>query len=166
MDSILTIIKQKGKKVLCQCECGNQKFFWLSDIQKGKIKSCGCLRYKKLKKRNTKHGESKTDLYKKYRSMISRCKYKSATGYKNYGGRGISVCKSWSEDYLEFKKWSLNNGYEEGLSLERIDVNGNYEPSNCSWIPFSEQQKNKRPFKQLIERDEKGRFITVEKQFI
>lgn len=98
----------------------------------------------------TKIGESyhreahKTRLWKIWSAMKERCYRAKHEHYKSYGGRGITVCDAWREDYKTFKKWALTNGYEDYLTLDRIDVNGNYEPSNCRWISMSEQHKNKR----------------------
>lgn len=91
------------------------------------------------------HGESNTRLYKIWNSMKQRCSNKNHPSYKDYGARGISLCEEW-EDYESFRNWSLMNGYDEerGLSIERIDVNGIYEPFNCEWIPKKRQAENKR----------------------
>ena len=77
--------------------------------------------------------------------MKGRCNRPTATSYKYYGGRGISVCEEWENDFAAFRDWALANGYQEGLSIDRIDVNGNYCPGNCRWITMAEQQRNKRP---------------------
>lgn len=143
MKSILNVLEINGRKATCKCECGTIKDFWLCDIEKGKIKSCGCLRYKNLSERNTKHGKCGTRIYRIWRGIISRCEIKTATSYENYGGRGISVCKEW-HSFDCFYKWALENGYLDNLTIERINNNGNYEPKNCCWITKSEQSLNKR----------------------
>lgn len=85
----------------------------------------------------------RSKLYNKWHSMKNRCSRASCKDYKNYGGRGIRVCEEW-QDYSKFREWSLSTGYVEGLSIDRIDNNGDYEPNNCKWITMAEQQRNKR----------------------
>lgn len=106
--------------------------------QKGDIMS----RYAYGNKYGVTHGFSKTHLYKIWINMRSRCYCKSATRYERYGERGITVCEEWKNDFLAFRKWAYENGYEDGLSIERIDINSNYCPENCKWILKPEQSKN------------------------
>lgn len=94
--------------------------------------------------RMTKHGMYKTELYKRWAKMMARCTNPKQDSYCRYGGRGIKICHEWVDDFINFRDWAMNNGYQEGLSLDRIDVNGNYEPANCRWITFKEQYFNKR----------------------
>lgn len=94
-----------------------------------------------------KTGESKTRLYRIWSGMIRRCKDHKFKDFHNYGGRGITVCDEWMNIFSVFKEWAINNGYVDTLTIERKDVNGNYEPKNCSWIPMSEQSKNRRNVK-------------------
>lgn len=84
-----------------------------------------------------------TRIYRIWKGMVSRCNCKGQSSYKHYGGRGISVCSEWL-NYIPFDKWASENGYSDNLTIDRIDVNGNYEPSNCRWIPMEDQAKNKR----------------------
>ena len=90
------------------------------------------------------HGDSQTKLYKTYQRMKNRCYRKNFPHYEIYGGRGIKICDEWLNDFVKFKDWALKNGYKEGLSIDRINVNGDYEPSNCQWITMEEQANNKR----------------------
>lgn len=129
----------------CRCECGKE-YISRSDAIK-KTTSCGCERNKDNAIRQTKHSESKTRLYKIYYSMRNRCESPRASGYLRYGGRGICVCDEWVNDNTSFFKWAKENGFDENdyrMSLERIDPNGNYEPSNCKWILIEEQSQNRR----------------------
>lgn len=92
-----------------------------------------------------RHGLSGTRLHRIWHSMYCRCYYPSTNQYKNYGGRGIKVCEEWKhiEGFLNFYNWAVKNGYQENLTLDRIDVNGNYEPTNCRWITYKEQGNNR-----------------------
>lgn len=89
-------------------------------------------------------GSTKSRLYNIWRGIKKRCYNKKATGYKDYGGRGITVCDLWKNSYTSFYNWARRNNYNHTLTIERIDVNGNYEPKNCKWIPMSEQPSNTR----------------------
>lgn len=105
------------------------------------------------KKRNTsckKHGKCNTRLYVIWHSMRGRCHYPSTNQYKNYGGRGIKVCNEWETNFMNFYNWAINNGYEDNLTLDRIDVDGNYEPDNCQWVDMK-TQNNKRRSNKYIE---------------
>lgn len=128
----------------CQCDCGNVIICNTGRLKSGNTKSCGCLRKEIAAKKNYKHGNSKTKLYRIWAEMKGRCLCKTNKAYKNYGGRGITVCDEWKEDFTAFKTWALSHGYREGLTIERIENDGNYCPDNCKWIPKSEQPKNRR----------------------
>ena len=138
----------KGKtKWLCICDCGDLAEVRLNSLQQGAIKSCGCYRKettKKLGKSCKKHGLTGSRLYHIWRCMKIRCYNKNAPYYKNYGGRGITICDEWRNDFKVFYNWAINNGYQENLTIDRIDVNGNYEPNNCRFISTKEQCNNKR----------------------
>jgi hypothetical protein len=95
------------------------------------------------KERNTTHGKSGTTLYSIWKAMRKRCSNPNAPDFHNYGGRGIRVCEEWN-DFEVFEKWALQNGFSEGLTIERLDVNGNYEPINCEWITRAAQARNTR----------------------
>lgn len=152
----LTAIKKVGvskdKNVIweCVCECGNTKEVRGSHLFHGKVRSCGCLAKEildyrnKYKNSNLTHGLSKTRLYTKYVHMKERC---SDKGKIDYYGRGIKVSDEWSDKengFINFYNWAINNGYKDGLTIDRKDVNGDYEPDNCRWITNQEQQNNKR----------------------
>lgn len=127
----------------CKCDCGNHKIVQSRYLGKGTA-SCGCIAREIKQKQLTKHGRSRTRLYTVYRTMLQRCTNPNAHEYENYGGRGISICDEWKNSFEEFEKWALENGYDKKLTLDRIDVNGNYEPSNCRWVSMKTQQRNKR----------------------
>jgi len=138
----------------CVCDCGNTAVIAGSRLKNGNTKSCGCLHDESSRKRAkmqfTKHGMCHTRLSSIWSSMKTRCSNPNARAYKWYGARGITFCDDWNE-FEPFMEWALANGYSDNLTLERIDVNGNYEPENCKWIPFSEQGKNTR----------KNHFVTI-----
>jgi len=154
--SRLTVIKytekrQNGSVIwLCKCDCGNFKEAKTHELNRHGVQSCGCLHReitsKRLRSRrgklnaSYKHGEShpKTKLYYIWVGIKQRCFNPKSREYKYYGKRGIIVCSEWRNNYLIFKTWALANGYQEGLTIDRIDNNGNYEPSNCQFITRSE----------------------------
>ena len=126
---------------LCKCECGNEKIIRLDSVKSGKTQSCGCIRKDRAFK---VHGKSRTKLYHIYYGMKQRCYNKNDKAYKHYGLRNIKIDERWLSDFQNFYNWSIENGYKEGLSIDRINVNGNYEPSNCRWIECREQNNNTR----------------------
>lgn len=132
--------RSKDRRVFVICSCGNTKDVLLGDLRRGDTVSCGCY----LTEVITKHGDHKTKLYRIYHGMLNRCYLENTDRFTDYGGRGIAVCKEWRESFDAFKAWAISNGYTDDLSIDRKDVDGNYEPSNCRWIPLSEQQRNKR----------------------
>jgi hypothetical protein len=133
----------KCRKGLFKCDCGGIKEIRMSSVISGATSSCGCVFSAKLSKRNTKHGLSKHPLYTKWLSIKNRCYIKSNSEYKNYGGRGISVCEEWKDDFKSFFDWSIKNGYSDKLTIDRINVNGNYSPHNCVYIPMNQQYNNR-----------------------
>lgn len=128
----------------CKCDCGNFVDVEAYHLIHGHTKSCGCYKIEATKKANTTHGETNTRLYRIWAAMRRRCYYSKDIGYKDYGGRGIKVCEPWRKSYELFRDWALNNGYTEKLTLDRIDVNGDYYPENCRFITLTEQCRNRR----------------------
>lgn len=127
----------KIKKILGQCNCGVIKQFRLNDLRNGHTKSCGC--YKKEK--STKHGYHKTKTYCSWVCMLSRCNNSNYRRYKDYGGRGITVCKRW----LKFENFLVDmSNRPEGKTLDRINNNGNYCKSNCRWATSKIQTRNRK----------------------
>ena len=128
----------------CKCSCGQTKIILADHLTRHKILSCGCLGRERASLASTKHKLHGTRIYGIWGSMIQRCKNEHIERYDIYGGRGIEVCKEWKEDFLNFYNWAINNGYKDNLSIDRINVNGNYEPSNCRWATAKEQARNMR----------------------
>lgn len=127
-----------------RCDCGNLVQLEKGCVLYGNTHSCGCQRRQQCGILNFKHGESDSQLHYVWRSMKKRCYNPNDAGYQNYGGRGIKVCDEWRQDFMSFKTWAMDNGYAKGLSIDRIDNDGNYEPSNCRWTDRKTQSHNKR----------------------
>ena len=130
----------------CKCDCGNIVVKPGDLLRRGGIKSCGCLFDEKSKFGNPTHGKCHTRLYRIWSEMKSRCCSKTCKGYKNYGLRGISICDEWlgENGFENFYNWSMRNGYSDELTIDRINNDGNYEPSNCRWTDYEMQANNKR----------------------
>lgn len=127
----------------CECDCGTKADVLAQNLRNGISTSCGCKHRSEFKERVTVHGDSHSLLYYRWRSMRNRCQNPKFNDYDNYGGRGISVCDEW-QSYKNFKRWAVSSGFAENLTLDRIDVNGNYEPSNCRWVSQAQQTRNVR----------------------
>lgn len=130
------------KRYLCKCDCGNYTVVRDTRIRNHETKSCGCISKEHLIEYNTKHGLSNSPLYIIYQGMMSRCYNPDLDGYHRYGGRGIKVCDEWLSDIENFIKWGKESGFKKGLTLDRIDNDGDYEPSNCRWVTSKIQSRN------------------------
>lgn len=142
---VIREVEQRNRRryFLCRCDCGTETTARLTSMRFGSVKSCGCLQREQNKTAGRTHGLHGRGPYSAWHSMKQRCLNPNAVSYVHYGGRGITIHEPWL-DYRPFYRWAMANGYRRGLSLERIDVNGNYEPENCTWIPPSEQPSNTR----------------------
>lgn len=138
----------KGKRgFLCRCECGTRRVIGPSDFFGGRTKSCGCYNSEVARSRATKHGDAHSRLHWVWLGMRQRCINPEHISFKNYGARGIKVCKEW-DDYAKFREWSLAHGYIEGATyrqtIDREDNDGDYSPSNCRWVSAKRNANNKR----------------------
>lgn len=119
----------------CLCDCGKLTVVAKSHLLSGHTQSCGCI--------SQKHLKTDTRLFRIWNGIKGRCFNKNNNKFKNYGGRGISIYEEWKNDFKAFYDWSMANGYQEDLTIDRIDNNGNYEPNNCRWVSQKVQQNNK-----------------------
>lgn len=144
----LTVTKiLSAVQVEAVCSCGTIKEYSIHNLISGNTNSCGCYKIEQTKLSNTKHGLSKHKLVKVLGSMKDRCYNKNTKNYHNYGGRGITVCDEWRNNFKSFYDWAIANGWEEGLQIDREDNNGNYEPNNCRFVTNQENSYNRRTTK-------------------
>ena len=147
----LTIIREvepagsshkRVRRFLCRCDCGNEIICRLPNLKSGTTKSCGCYRKFVSSNRRDCHHLKNTRIYRIWCGMKRRCYNKHNEHFDRYGGRGIIVCDEWKTDFMNFYDWAMSNGYDDKLSIDRINNEGNYEPSNCRWANQKQQIVN------------------------
>ena len=143
--TVKSLIKKDGRRYwLCECDCGVEKVVDGRSLRKGQSKSCGCLKAKDVGDRFRTHGLTGTALFRVWINMKQRCYDSHHRAFHNYGGRGITVCDEWLDDPIAFVRWAENNGWSDGLTIDRIDNDGSYSPDNCRFVTYTVQARNKR----------------------
>jgi hypothetical protein len=132
----------------CTCDCGKTIFVRGQSLKSGRTKSCGCFHSARTRESNTRHGATARKnfkrLYNIWKGIKRRCNNPNCDHYSSYGGRGIKICAEWEHDYGAFEKWAMANGYDDTMTIDRIDNDGNYEPSNCRFLSNASQRWNMR----------------------
>jgi hypothetical protein len=157
----------KGARWLFSCDCGNEHVTYSNPVRTAQVKSCGCLHREMLDRglKRLSHGDAHQGrverLWRIWAGMTDRCRRPKNSGFKYYGARGISVCPEWRDDYPAFRDWALANGYGDGLTIDRVDPDGNYEPGNCRWVSASENSRRaRRPSMRPQQDAASGRFLS------
>lgn len=146
--------KDKHRLWLCQCQCGKTTVVPSNSLKKGSTQSCGCIALEHTTKMgldSATHHLRHTRLYNIWANMKQRCYNTDNPRFKDYGARGIVMCNEWRNSFENFYKWSISNGYDKKLTIDRIDNDGVYEPSNCKWSTYKEQSQNKRNIKKGVD---------------
>lgn len=154
MENRLTVISEPFREkiknssysfIMVKCICGVEKKIRLTHFKDGLTRSCGCLASESVKTRSVTHGMTKKHpLYSVWCNIKNRCRNENVFAYKDYGGRGITICDEWSKDFKCFYDWCISNGWEKGLKIDRINNDGNYEPQNCRFVNTFENARNRR----------------------
>lgn len=143
---VIKILPYKNKHnqhlALCECECGTIREIELKRLGSGKATNCGCLRKISNINRCTTHNKTHTRIYRIYANIKTRCFNKNHHSYKYYGEKGITICSEWNNDFNAFYDWAIKSGYSEKLSIDRIDCNKGYTPTNCRWANANTQAAN------------------------
>ena len=138
-----TYIDNGRRKAICLCDCGKTKHVQMTHLKSGATTSCGCYQKEMASASSIRHGKSKTSLHNRWKAIKQRCLNPKNGRYADYGGRGIDICEEWLL-FENFEKWANSNGYDEKLSLDRIDNDLGYSPSNCRWVSVTSNNRNRR----------------------